>query len=51
LDRYTEAKDGDEKLAAWNNFQRFCFVISTLRFQVTTLPPAAVGEEGGAEGV
>jgi hypothetical protein len=32
------AKDGEEKIEAWDKFQRFCFVIGTPAFTREALP-------------
>ena len=40
------AKDGEEKVSAWNKFQRFCFVIETPEYLQTTLPEPKKTVEG-----
>ena len=42
------AKDGEEKVSAWNKFQRFCFVIETPEYLQTTLPEPKKTVEGAA---
>ena len=44
------AKDGEEKVSAWNKFQRFCFVIDTPEFRQTRLPEPKKTVEGAAAG-
>ena len=44
------AKDGEEKVSAWNKFQRFCFVIETPEFRQTRLPEPKKSVEGAATG-
>ena len=42
------AKDGEEKIEAWDKFQRFCFVIGTEAFLREALPAAAAGAHHAA---
>ena len=40
-------KAGDQKMAAWQKFNRFCIVISNPKFYDTRLPAAPLGMEKG----
>ena len=42
------AKDGAQKVEAWNKFQRFCYVIKTPAFRKTALPRPGEGGRGAS---
>ena len=45
------AKDGKEKIEAWDKFQRFCFIIETKAYLEQRLPEAGKEPAEGAKAI